>query len=136
LLFYATLFARFSVFHHISGFQGAILSKVRGQYSFFDVENQLDKIYQINDFLPKLNTLVDWEIFREPLTLVREKEHKSNAGRPLFDVVLMFKVLVLKSSCPEGVLTIGNFGDAVARLMRAKDFEHGRGLFHIQYFTA
>ena len=33
------------------------MSKVRGQYSFFDVENQLDKIYQINDFLPKLNTL-------------------------------------------------------------------------------
>ena len=25
------------------------MSKVRGQYSFFDVENQLDKIYQIND---------------------------------------------------------------------------------------
>jgi len=73
------------------------MSKVCGQYSFFDVENQLDKIYQINDFLPKLNTLVDWEIFRESLARVREKERKSNAGRPPFDVVLMFKVLVLKS---------------------------------------
>ena len=39
------------------------MSKNRGQYSFFDVENQLDKIYQINDFLPKLNTLVDWGAF-------------------------------------------------------------------------
>ena len=29
------------------------MGKVRGQYSFFDVENQLDKIYQINGFLPK-----------------------------------------------------------------------------------
>ena len=48
------------------------MSKNRGQYSFFDVENQLDKIYQINDFLPKLNTLVDWEIFRESLARVAQ----------------------------------------------------------------
>jgi len=67
------------------------------QYSFFDLENQLDKIYEINNFLPKLNTLVDWEIFRESLNTVREKERKSNAGRPAFDALLMFKVLVLKS---------------------------------------
>jgi IS5 family transposase len=73
------------------------MSKVRGQYSFFDVENQLDKIYQINGFLPKLNALIDWEIFRDALNIVREKERKSNAGRPSFDALFMFKVLVLKS---------------------------------------
>jgi len=67
------------------------------QFSFFDLENHLDKIYQINDFLPKLNSLVDWEIFRSDLSKVREKERLSNAGRPPFDVLLMFKVLVLKS---------------------------------------
>jgi len=72
------------------------MSKSR-QYSFFDLENQLDKIYQINNFLPKLNTLVDWDIFRESLNKVREKERKSNAGRPAFDALLMFKVLVLKA---------------------------------------
>jgi len=73
------------------------MTKTKGQFSFFDLETQLDKIYEINDFLPKLNALIDWEIFRYQLAKVREKERKSNAGRPAFDVVLMFKVLVLKS---------------------------------------
>jgi IS5 family transposase len=73
------------------------MSKTHGQFSFFDLENRLEKIHQLNDFLPRLNSLVDWEIFRGPLNKVREKERLSNAGRPPFDVVLMFKVLVLKS---------------------------------------
>ena len=73
------------------------MSKIRGQFSFFDLENHLEKIYQINDFLLKLNVLINWEIFRETLNIVRDKERKSNAGRPPFDVLLMFKVLVLKS---------------------------------------
>jgi len=73
------------------------MSKTKGQFSFFDLEKHLDKIYQINNFLPKLNALIDWDIFRASLTIVREKERKSNAGRPAFDVLLMFKVLVLKS---------------------------------------
>jgi len=65
--------------------------------SFFDVENQLTKIYQLTDFLPKLKSLIDWEMFRSDLNKVREKERLSNAGRKPFDVVLMFKILVLKS---------------------------------------
>jgi IS5 family transposase len=64
--------------------------------SFFDVETQLDKIYQLNDFLPKLQSLIDWEMFRTDLNKVREKERLSPAGRPPFDVVFMFKILILK----------------------------------------
>ena len=41
-----------------------VMKKTKGQYGFFDIENQLDKIYEINDFLPKLDTLIDWEMFR------------------------------------------------------------------------
>jgi len=66
--------------------------------SFFDVENQLAKIYQLNDFLPKLNAMIDWELFRPDLRKVREKERLSNAGRKPFDEVLMFKILVLKTT--------------------------------------
>jgi transposase len=73
------------------------MAKINGQFSFFDLETQLGKIYEINNFLLKLNALIHWEIFREQLSKVREKDRKSNAGRPAFDVVLMFKVLVLKS---------------------------------------
>jgi hypothetical protein len=70
---------------------------VKGQLSFFAIEEQLEKIDKNNNFLPKLNTPVDWEMFRKDLNRVREKERKSNAGRKGFDVVLMFKILVLKS---------------------------------------
>jgi IS5 family transposase len=66
--------------------------------SFFDVEIQLGKIYQLNNFLPNLNSLVDWEIFRPALNKVREKERLSNAGRKPMDVVLMFKILVIKNT--------------------------------------
>jgi IS5 family transposase len=72
------------------------MSKRKGQYGFFDYETQLDKIYEINDFLPKLNALIDWEIFRDDLNKVRERDTPSNLGRPSFDVILMFKILVLK----------------------------------------
>jgi len=49
------------------------------------------------DPLPKLKKLVDWERFRPELEAVRDKQRKSNAGRKPFDVVVMFKVLVLQS---------------------------------------
>jgi len=51
--------------------------------SFFDIEQQLDKIDQTNDFLPKLKQLIDWEMFRGDLNKVREKERLSNAGANL-----------------------------------------------------
>jgi hypothetical protein len=51
----------------------------------------------MRDPSPKLKELVDWEHFRPELETVRDKERKSNAGRKPFDVVLMFKVLVLHS---------------------------------------
>jgi IS5 family transposase len=73
------------------------MPKRKGQYGFFDLETQLAKIYELDDFLPKLNSLIDWEMFRPLLDKVREPKDPSNGGRPPFDVVLMFKILVLKS---------------------------------------
>jgi len=49
------------------------------------------------DPLPKIQTIVDWKLFRHLLEVVRDKERKSTAGRKPFDVVLMFKVLILQS---------------------------------------
>jgi hypothetical protein len=67
------------------------------QPSFFDCEYQLDKINQINDFLRRLDELIDWSVFLELLNQVHSSEKKSNAGRPAFDVLLMFKILILKT---------------------------------------
>jgi hypothetical protein len=67
------------------------------QLSVFDIEYQLDKINQINDFLRRLDELIDWSIFLDLLNQVRSPEKKSNAGHPALDVLLMFKILVLKA---------------------------------------
>jgi IS5 family transposase len=66
------------------------------QQTFFTVDHQLDKIYQLNNFLPQLNDLIDWELFRPDLNKVNEKERRSNAGAHPFDAVLKFKILILK----------------------------------------
>lgn len=62
----------------------------------FDLQNRLTRLEQV-DPLAKLSTLVPWEEFRPALETINVKERKSKAGRKPFDVVLMFKVLVLQS---------------------------------------
>lgn len=66
------------------------------QPGFFDLEDRHTQLEKLGDPLPKLERVVDWEGFRPVLQKVREKERKSNAGRKPYDVVLMFKVLVLQ----------------------------------------
>jgi len=67
------------------------------QTGLFDWHIRFRQLDAGGDPLPKLKKLVDWERFRPELEAVRDKERKSNAGRKPFDVVLMFKVLVLES---------------------------------------
>jgi len=67
------------------------------QTGLFDWHIRFRQLDAGGDPLPKLKKLVDWERFRAELEAVRDKERKSNAGRKPFDVVLMFKVLVLES---------------------------------------
>jgi hypothetical protein len=65
--------------------------------SFFDIENQLDKIHELNGFLGQLNMLIDWSIFLPLLSSIRHAREPSKGDRPPFDSILMFKILVLKS---------------------------------------
>ena len=64
---------------------------------FFDIQFRLDDLTKNGDPLVRLNERVSWEMFRPDLERIREKERKSAAGRKPFDVVLMFKILVLQS---------------------------------------
>ncbi len=64
---------------------------------FFDIEFRLEELSKNGDPLVLLKESVDWELFRGDLGIIRRKERKSPAGRKPFDVVLMFKVLVLQS---------------------------------------
>jgi len=64
---------------------------------FFDIDFRLDDLTRNGDPLVRLNECVNWDVFRPELETIREKERKGPAGRKPFDVVLMFKVLVLQS---------------------------------------
>ena len=63
----------------------------------FDIEYRMEDLTRNGDPLVRLKESVDWELFRSDLEIMREKERKSPAGRKPYDVVLMFKVLVLQS---------------------------------------
>jgi len=70
--------------------------RIRGR-SFLDPrDQQLEKLRVLGDPLVRLNSEIDWEIFRPELDHVYEKERKSAAGRKPLDVVLMFKIMILQ----------------------------------------
>jgi len=73
------------------------------QNGLFDTEIRLAELSDAGDPLERLNQVVDWELFREDLSVIRHIERKSKAGRKPYDVVLMFKILILG--------TLHNLGD-------------------------
>ena len=67
------------------------------QPGLFDWQNRFKKLNKNGDPLVKLNTVIQWESFRDALENVRARDKKSNAGAKPYDVLLMFKVLILQS---------------------------------------
>ena len=67
------------------------------QPGFFDWQNRLEKLNKTGDPLLKLNTAVNWEMFRTELEALRDKQRKSNAGAKPYDTVMMFKILIIQS---------------------------------------
>jgi len=67
------------------------------QTGLLDWQIRFKQLDNGGDPLPRIQTMVDWKLFRPLLEVVRDKERKSNAGRKPFDVVLMFKALILQS---------------------------------------
>ena len=66
------------------------------QPSFFDEADRLAKLTKLNDPLVELQRYIDFELFRPQLSEVFAKERKSAAGRKAYDVVFMFKILILQ----------------------------------------
>ena len=62
----------------------------------FDYEFQLEKINQHNPPLRKLDSVIDWEMFRQPLEEAFAIEVKGAGGRPPFDRLMMFKIIILQ----------------------------------------
>jgi IS5 family transposase len=66
------------------------------QRGFFDESDRLEELSKMGDPLEKLNKFIQWENFRATLTKAFEKEAKGPGGRPPFDYVMMFKILILQ----------------------------------------
>ena len=65
-------------------------------YGFFDQDIRLSKLSQLGDPLERLAQGVDFESFRTFLEHHLIKLAKGPGGRPAYDYVLMFKVLILQ----------------------------------------
>ena len=66
------------------------------QHGFFDEENRLTKLSKKKDPLLKLSMMIEWEKFRPVIEKAMKKETKGFGGRPPYDYIMMFKVLVLQ----------------------------------------
>jgi len=63
----------------------------------FDQETRYRKLESLGDPLVVLNKIVPWSLFREPLEAARGSQRDPRkGGRPAYDAVLMFKILVLR----------------------------------------
>jgi IS5 family transposase len=67
------------------------------QAGFFDVSNRYESLSKFGDPLEKLNAVVDFEAFRPNLEKGLSFSDGSKGGRPAYDAVLMFKILILQS---------------------------------------
>ena len=67
------------------------------QAGFFDLEERLAGLSAKGDGLERLSAAVDFELFRPELERSVPRADRSQGGRPPFDHVLMFKVLVLQT---------------------------------------
>jgi len=70
---------------------------MRGQPGFWDIDERYARLSEAGDPLEKLNTAVPWNVFRKPLAKALKRSDGAKGGRPPYDPVLMFKVLVLQA---------------------------------------
>ena len=66
------------------------------QTGLFDLENRYASLSDAGDPLERLDTVIDWEIFRPILARIDIKPRKSAAGRKPLCRVRMFKLLILQ----------------------------------------
>jgi len=65
-------------------------------YGFWDQDIRLSKLSQLGDPLERLNKGIDFEMFREFLENKLTKEPQGKGGRPPYDYVMMFKIMILQ----------------------------------------
>ena len=71
---------------------------MRGEPGFFDFDDRLKRLSDLGDQLEAFQSAVDFEIFRADLLAALNYADGSQGGRPPFDPVLMFKILVIQAA--------------------------------------
>ena len=71
--------------------------KSKGNKGLFDEQFAIEKLSSIGNPLERISKVIDFESFRATLeSKLLNTEKKSNAGAKPFDVVMMFKILILQ----------------------------------------
>ncbi|MDR1684841.1 MAG: transposase, partial [Desulfovibrio sp.] len=65
-------------------------------FGFFDESIRLSRLSSMGDPLEDIAHVIDFELFRPVLDKIFQKEGKGKGGRPAFDRILMFKILLLQ----------------------------------------
>ena len=69
-----------------------------GQVGFFDVDGRLKRLAALGDQLLAFAGVVDFELFRSELIRALAYSDGARGGRPPFDPVMMFKVLIIQAA--------------------------------------
>ena len=67
------------------------------QPGLFDLHERYRKLSEVGDPLIRLKELIDFEPFRPALAAALKRSDGAKGGRPPYDAVLMFKVLILQT---------------------------------------
>jgi IS5 family transposase len=70
---------------------------MRGQLGFFDVDERLRRLSDLGDHLEAFQSAIDFEVFRTDLMSALAYSDGAQGGRPPFDPVMMFKILVIQA---------------------------------------
>lgn len=69
----------------------------KAERGLFDTIERMSQIDQMKDSLANLNAVMNWHIFQPILENIPKEEPKGPGGRPAFEPLFMFKILVLQS---------------------------------------
>jgi transposase, IS5 family len=70
---------------------------MRGRPGFFDLDERYTALSAAGDPLERLSAVIDFELFRGELDAALARSDRAKGGRPPYDAVLMFKILVVQT---------------------------------------
>ena len=71
--------------------------KAKGEKGLFDEQFTIERLSEIGNPLEKISNVVDFESFRSTFEAkLLNTEKKNNAGAKPYDVIMMFRIMILQ----------------------------------------